>query len=99
MNKGTKNFMSNFHPHNQYLQIILQMGIVGLILFGYMIYQLFHLKITDKEIKEISILFATIYFVGAIAEPLLVKQFTLVLFVLFAGLFSINFNHHFKSSR
>lgn len=90
INANSKVFMSDSHPHNQYLLVILQMGIIGLFVFFYMIYQLFKLDIEDKEIKEISVLFATIFFVGSLAEPLLMKQFTLVLFVLFVGLFSIN---------
>ncbi len=89
LSEDTKKFMKKFHPHNQYLFILLQMGIVGLILFLYIIYQVFKLKIDNLEIKELSILFATIFFVGCIPEPLLAKQFTLGLFILFIGLFSI----------
>ena len=89
LNKWTKNFMKRFHPHNQYLLILLQMGIIGLLLFFYMIYQLLKLKIEDPEIKELSILFTTIFFVSCIPEPLLAKQFTLAFFVLFVGMFSI----------
>ncbi len=88
LNENTKKFMKKFHPHNQYLFILIQMGIVGLILFLYIIYQLFRLKIDNLEVKELSILFATIFFVGCIPEPLLAKQFTLGLFILFIGLFS-----------
>jgi len=81
--------MKEFHPHNQYLFILLQMGAIGLILFLYMIYQVFNLKIDNPEIKELSVLFGVIYFVSCIPEPLLAKQFTIGLFVLFIGLFSI----------
>jgi O-antigen ligase len=84
-----KVFMSNLHPHNQYLLIILDTGFIGFLLFLNIIYQLLIYKIKDKEIKEISILFATIFFASCLAEPLLIKQFTLVLFVLFIGLFTI----------
>lgn len=80
-------FMSDSHPHNQYLLILLQSGVVGLIVFFYFIYNFFRLKIEDKEIKELSVLFGTIYFVSCLAEPLFVKQFTLALFILFMGIF------------
>ncbi len=89
LNDGRKKFMSNLHPHNQYLLIILDTGFVGFLLFLNIIYQMLIFKIKEKEIKEISILFTTIFFVSCFAEPLLIKQFTLVLFVLFMGLFSI----------
>jgi len=89
LNNKSKEFMKIHHPHNQYLLILLQMGIIGLILFLYMIYQLFKLKIDNPEVKELSILFGTIFFVSCIPEPLLAKQFTIGLFILFVGLFSV----------
>jgi O-antigen ligase len=84
---ASKDFMSRHHPHNEYLLVLLQTGIPGLILFIYFIYTLFKLPIQDKEIKEISILFLTIYTVGFFAEPLILRQFSLALFSLFTGLF------------
>ena len=81
--------MKSSHPHNQYLFVLLQMGVIGLVLFLFIIYQILILKIDDPEIKELSILFASIFFVSCIPEPLLIKQFTLCLFILFVGLFSI----------
>ena len=89
LTQDTKEFMKRFHPHNQYLLILLQMGVIGLALFLYIIYQILKLKIDNPEIKELSILFATIFFVSCIPEPLLVKQFTIGLFILFIGLFSV----------
>ena len=83
-----KEFMSTNHPHNEFLLILLQTGIIGLVLFFYMIYQLYQLQIKDKELKELSILFLTIYFVSCMAEPLLVKQFPIAIFVFFVGVFS-----------
>jgi len=89
INKNTKNFMIKYHPHNQYLLILLESGIIGLLLFFNIIYQLIVYKIKNQEVKELSTLFTTIFFVSCLAEPLLIKQFTLVLFVLFIGLFTI----------
>ena len=89
INEKTKKFMTKYHPHSQYLLILLQMGAIGLLLFFYLIYQLYRLKIKDKEIKDLSILFTTVFFISSIPEPLLVKQFTIALFILFIGLFSI----------
>jgi len=86
---STREFMAGHHPHNQYLLILLQMGLVGLIIFLYLIYQILRLKIKNPEIKELSILFCVIFFVSCFAEPLLSKQFTIALFILFIGLFSI----------
>ena len=85
---GTKAFIGHSHPHNQYLLILVQMGIAGFIIFAYMIYQLISLKIKDNEIKQLSLLFVIIFFVSCFAEPLLIKPFTMTLFVVFAGIFA-----------
>ena len=83
----TKIFMADSHPHNQYLLIVLQSGFIGLLSFFYFIYRFMKLKIDDLELKELSILFMTIFLVSFLAEPLLIKQFTVSLFALFIGLF------------
>ena len=84
----TKEFMSHNHPHNQYLLILLESGIIGLIAFFTFLFYFIKLKIEDIELKELSLLFITIYMVSFLAEPLLIKQFTVALFALFLGLFS-----------
>lgn len=83
----TKEFISTNHPHNQYLLLLLQTGIIGFSLFLYFLYKYFTLTIKDKEFKQISILFGVIYTVSFLAEPLLIKQFSLSLFILFISLF------------
>jgi len=92
LNQETKKFMGKNDPHNQYLLILLQMGIVGLIIFLYLIYQILKLNIETKEIKELSILFVTIFFVSCFAESLFFNQFSISLFVLFTGLFIASAN-------
>ena len=96
-----KKFMSSNHPHNEYLLILLETGLVGLSFFLYFLYKYFTLAIKDKELKQLSILFGVVYTVGFFAEPLLIKQFALSLFILFTALFilssreknMIQFNH------
>ncbi|HIQ51063.1 MAG TPA: O-antigen ligase family protein [Nautiliaceae bacterium] len=83
----TKNFLATNHSHNQYLQIIIENGLIGFILMLLVLYNLFKLKIKDPELNELKIIFVTIYIVAFIAEPLWLKQFTNVLFILFTGLF------------
>jgi len=92
LTKETKEFMKINHPHNQYLLVLLQMGIIGIFIFLYLIYQILKLDIKEKEIKELSILFTTIFFVSCFAEPLFLKQFTISLFMLFIGLFIASSN-------
>jgi O-antigen ligase len=78
---------SNNHFHNQYLMILVQSGLIGFSLFILLFFFFYKLRIDDPEIKELSILFATIYLVSFVAEPLWIKQFPLVLFILFTSLF------------
>jgi O-antigen ligase len=84
--QSVKEFMSTSHPHNQYLLIILQMGVIGIAVFIIIIFNLFSLEL-EKKIKSIAIIFYTIFFISSFAEPLLLKQFTSALFVLFTGMF------------
>ncbi len=86
----TKKFLGTNHPHNQYLLILLQTGIVGLLIFIYFIYKVFTLKIQDKDIKETSILFFVVFLVSCMAEPLLIKQFSIALFIFFLSLILIS---------
>ena len=85
--ENTKNFLASNHSHNQYLQIIIENGLIGFILMLLLLYNLFKLRIKDSELNELKVIFVTIYMVAFIAEPLWLKQFTNVLFILFTGLF------------
>ncbi len=84
--KDVQKFCTHSHFHNQYLMILTQTGLIGFALMLYMLASIYRLKIKDAEMKELSILFTTIYVVGFIAEPLWVKQFPTVLFILMAAL-------------
>lgn len=86
ISKESANFIKTSHTHNQFLLVAMQTGIVGLLLMLNILYQLLKMPIEEREIKRLSILFITIYFVSCLAEPLWLKQFTISLFVLFIGL-------------
>ena len=84
---GMKTFMSNTHAHNQFLMIIIQMGIVGLLIMLLIIYELFKMALnSNKEYKNIFTLFLVIYFISCMADPLWYKQFTISLWILFISL-------------
>ena len=80
-------FIPKYHFHSQYLNVLVQGGIIGLLLFLMLFYQFSRLSIDDPELKELSLLIVILFLVGFIPEPLLMKQFTNALFILFAGLF------------
>ncbi len=85
--QATKEWITDNHYHNQYLMILVQSGIVGFFLMFFMFYTLFQMKIEDKEMNDLKIVFLTIFLVSFIAEPLWMKQFTMALFVLYLGMF------------
>lgn len=91
--KDMKTFMSNTHAHNQFLMIIIQIGIVGLIIMLLIIYELFKIALnSNKENKNIFVLFLVIYFISCMANPLWYKQFTISLWILFISLLIISIN-------
>lgn len=89
-------FMTNpkHHPHNQYLQIILQSGIIGLFLYIFFFYKLLSMKISNTEIKQLSILFSSVFLISCFANTLFYKHFTINLFTLFIGLFSVYYEKY-----
>jgi O-antigen ligase len=85
--KEVVDFIPKYHFHSQYLNTLVQGGIIGLFLLLMVFYHFATLSISDPELKELSILIVILFMVGFLPEPLLMKQFTNTLFILFAGLF------------
>ncbi len=80
-------FIPKYHFHSQYLNTLVQGGSLGLFLLLFIFYQFSKLSIDILELKELNLLIIVLFLVGFIPEPLLMKQFTNTLFILFAGLF------------
>ncbi|MCK5293308.1 MAG: O-antigen ligase family protein, partial [Arcobacteraceae bacterium] len=59
-----------WHFHNQYIDILTQLGIIGLILFMGIFYTLFRLPIKDKEISNIKFLFVFTFLFSIISSDL-----------------------------
>lgn len=91
LSKETITFMTDMHPHNQYLMVFLQSGLIGLVLMLNIFYQFikYNLKQNDIEFRNQAFLFVSVFAVAFLAEPLWSKQFTIVLFILFLSVFSI----------
>ena len=82
-----KTYIPKFHFHNQYLQVAVQSGLIGLALLLLLLFYAIRLPIKEKELKELSLIFISVYLISFVAEPLFMKQFTNVLFRLYMGLF------------
>lgn len=94
-----KDFVISHHFHNQYLMILVSLGLFGGIIILYIMYQSFKIaySINNLEYRNILFLFLTIFFVSCLAEPLFIKHFSSALWVLFLGiiaLYSVNFREY-----
>lgn len=86
--KKMKEFMIRQHTHNQFLMVIIQMGLVGIFMVILIFYQLLKVSLGLNN-RNMFVLFLVIYFISCMADPLWYKQFTLVLWLLIVGLISI----------
>ncbi len=77
---------SFMHVHNQYLQIFVQLGVIGLLLFIFMFYTIFTLEIKKKEYRNIKYIYLAVLLFSMIPEVLLHRQFNMALFAFVIGL-------------
>ena len=75
------------HMHNQYLQILLQIGIIGLSIFILFLVFLFRSPTSDRQIRDIKYIYLTIFILGFFAEPLIShRNFSMGLFAFLSGI-------------
>jgi O-antigen ligase len=73
--------------HNYYVQVIVQMGIIGLFLYLMIFYNILKLDIKDKQYYNLMIIFVSVYSVSSTVENMFHQQFSMVILTLFAGVF------------
>jgi O-antigen ligase len=76
------------HLHNQYLQVATEVGLVGILLLGYIVYGLFRGPYRRDEDWTIAIVLGCAYLIGWMGDPYLHKQIPMVLFAALAGIVS-----------
>ncbi|SFV54837.1 O-antigen polymerase [hydrothermal vent metagenome] len=74
------------HLQNQYLQTLVEVGLVGLILLLYMLYQVSSIPIVSKEYRAMKITLASIYILTMISDIQLHVQVTIGLFAIVVGM-------------
>jgi O-antigen ligase len=74
------------HMHNQYLQILTQLGIVGLFIFLSIFYMIGKIKLDKGEFYYIKYTYLIVLLFALIPEVLLHRAFSLTLFALMVGL-------------
>ena len=86
-NQNSKCVRTLYHYHNYYIQTAVRLGLVGFIIFMLIFYYIFKLDIKDREIKNILIIFISIFMISNLFDNLFHSQFGESLFALFIGLF------------
>ena len=74
------------HMHNQYLQILTQLGIIGLFFFLLIFYMVANIQIKDISYNNIKYIYLSVLCVGFISETLFHRAFSLALFTFLIGL-------------
>ena len=74
------------HMHNQYLQVLTQLGIIGLVSFLLIFYYIGKIRLQKKEFYYIKYTYLAVLLFALIPEVLLHRAFSLTLFSLIIGL-------------
>ncbi|MFC1524143.1 O-antigen ligase family protein [Thermodesulfobacteriota bacterium] len=75
-----------WHFHNQYIDILTQLGIIGLFIFLGIFYQVLKLTVADKEMNNIKYIFVFCVLFGIISSDLFHQKHYIYLISLFMGL-------------
>jgi O-antigen ligase len=76
---------TNFH--NDYMQILVQIGIIGLFLYLLIWYSILKIDIKNKKYKNLAVIFVSVYCISSMVENMFHQQFSMALFALFVGIF------------
>jgi len=83
--KSSISNMPNYH--NYYVEVAVQLGIIGLFLYLLFFYYISKIDIKDKYIYNMMIIFVTVYCVASNVENMFHQQFSMAILALFVGLF------------
>jgi len=73
------------HLQNQYLQVLVEIGIVGLAIFLMMLYKIARIPLRAKSYQNLKIIFLSVYLFTMLSDIQLHIQFTAGLFALIVG--------------
>ena len=75
--------------HNQYIQIFVRLGLIGIILYIFMWYYIGKLDIKERNISNLRYIFITVFFTASQVENIFENQFPMAMFALFIGIFIV----------
>ncbi len=77
------------HFHNEYVHIVVEYGIIGLILYLIIWYYLFKMPIENRSFSNLKVIFITVFSTASLVELIFHNQFPMSLFALFVGIFIV----------
>jgi len=83
-------YVYKYNAHNQYLEIMLFYGLMGLLLLALLFLNLIRINIKERDFIAMAIIFLFLTFM--ITESILLRHDGIVVFALFMTLFSLNEN-------
>ncbi len=75
------------HFHNEYVGTLVRFGLIGLVLYLLIWYNLFKIPIANKNFSNLRIIFITVFCTASTVETIFHNQFPMSLFALFVGIF------------
>jgi len=75
--------------HNQFIQIVVRLGIIGLMLYLSIWYFIGKLKIYDKNLSNLRYIFMSVFITASLFENIFENQFTMAMFAMFVSIFII----------
>ncbi len=75
------------HYHNSYVTYLVQLGLIGFLLFISIFYHIAQLKIDNKQFNNLKFIFLTVFMIGCFFEQIFAAEFPMALFALFIGVF------------
>ncbi len=73
--------------HNFYVQTAVHLGLIGLVLYLSIFYNLLKLSIKDKFYFNLMIVFVSVYSISSLVETMFHEQFPMAFFAIFSGIF------------
>ena len=73
--------------HNFFIQVLVMLGLIGLILYAMIYISMLKLKFKNKEFQNMLFIFISVYTISSLTENVFHEQFTQAIFTLFTGLF------------
>jgi O-antigen ligase len=86
------------HFHNSFLEVLTQFGIIGLIIFIYILYLISTIPIKDTNIRILKISMLTIFILGSFSDRLFHLNSTMSLFAFISALIYAQFKFEIDSS-